>query len=118
MRAALVVFLVGCTWSRSRVVVGLAAADSALFACDATQTYAASNGGMWDGAVREGDPIQGARPSGARMYELMAIDIGIAVAITASPLPDWAKAGALGVIGANVTHTVVRNNRFAASCGL
>jgi hypothetical protein len=73
---------------------------------------------MWDGEVRERDPVQGTRPSGARMYELMVIDIGIAAMITASPLPDWAKAGALGVIGANVTRTVVRNNQFAASCGL
>ena len=118
MRLALALALVGCTWSHDRAVVGLAAADSVLFACDATQTYVASNGGMWDGSVREGDPVQGSRPSGARMYELMVANIAVAAAITAAPLPDWAKATVLGVIGANVTHTVVRNRQYTSTCGL
>ncbi len=119
MRAALLVVLcVGCSWSHRPAVYGLAAVDTLLFACDATQTYTASNGGAWDGAVHEADPVQGMAPSGARMYGLMAINIGVAVAVTALPIPDWAKASALGVIGANVTRGVVRNNRYATRCGL
>ncbi|MEO8548536.1 MAG: hypothetical protein ABI678_01115 [Kofleriaceae bacterium] len=114
----LFVLCVGCAWSHDARIYGLATADAALFACDATQTYAASNGGAWTSELREGDPIQGARPGGARMYGLMAVNIGVAVAITAVDLPDWVKAGALGVIGANVARTVIRNARYAAGCGL
>ncbi len=117
MRALILVALIGCTWSHHPAVYGLAAVDSMLFACDATQTYAASNGGAWDGDVHEADPVQGMTPSGARMYALMAINMGAALAITALPIPDWAKAGALGVIGANVTRGVIRNTRFASGCG-
>lgn len=118
MRWLVVLWLSGCAWSHDARIYGLAAADSVLFACDATQTYAASHGGAWDTAVREADPIQGERPSGGRMYGLMAANIGVAVAITALDVPDWVKAGVLGVIGANVAHTVVRNTRYTTGCGL
>ena len=118
MRAALALMISACTFSHSKAVVSLAAVDAMLFACDATQTYAASDGGMWTGRVRELDPVQGTHPTGARMYGLMAVNTAFAIAITAAPLPDWVKAGALGVIGANVAHTVVNNNQFAQGCGL
>ncbi|CAN5177422.1 hypothetical protein BH11MYX1_BH11MYX1_04350 [soil metagenome] len=119
MRAALAVLCcLGCSWSHHPAVYGLATVDTLLFACDATQTYTASNGGAWDGGVHEGDPVQGRAPSGARMYGLMAINIGVAVAVTALPIPDWAKASALGMIGANVTRGVLRNSRYATGCGL
>lgn len=114
----LLLLCVGCAWSHDARIYGLAAVDSALFACDATQTYVASHGGAWDTAVREADPIQGERPSGARMYGLMAANIGVAIAVTAVDVPDWVKAGVLGAIGANVARTVIRNTRYTTGCGL
>lgn len=110
--------LVGCSWSHQKKVYGLAGADAALFACDATQTYVASGGGAWKGMVREADPLLGSAPSPLTMYGVMALNIGVAVAITAAPLPDWAKMTALAVVGARVTRTVVSNHEYGGTCGI
>ncbi|MFT3694994.1 MAG: hypothetical protein QM831_17790 [Kofleriaceae bacterium] len=120
MRALVLVlvFSAACSWSHQKRVYGLAGVDAALFACDATQTYAASNGGAWNGMARETNPILGTAPSPTAMYGMMAFNVGLAVAITASPIPDWAKMTALALVGARVTHTVVSNYEYGGTCGI
>ena len=112
----LAILLGGCT--ANRAMVALNVTDAALFACDATQTYTASHGGMWSGGLREGDPVQGSAPSGERIYGLMAANIIINAAITALPVPKWMRIGALGGIGIHVANTVNNNREYVSHCGL
>lgn len=112
----LALILTGCTANRAIGV--LTVADTALFACDATQTYTASNGGSWNNGLTEGDAVQGNAPSGGRMYGLMALNVGVAAAIAVAPIPKWIRITALTVIGLHVANTVNNNRRYVGGCGL
>jgi hypothetical protein len=109
--------LTGCA-SGPRVIGLLAAADVALFACDATQTYAASDGGKWHNGLHEADPLQGPAPSTERIYVLMTLNAAVAIAIAVSPIPLWARAATLSIIGLRVAVGVHSNQRYVSGCGL
>lgn len=100
------------------VTLSMAAGDTALFGCDAQQTYAASNGGTWDKGTAEADPVQGSHPSGTRIYGLMVVNVMVASAVAVSPLPKWIKVATLGIIGLHVANTVHNNLQFVKGCGL
>lgn len=115
MRAVLLaLLLVGCT--ANRAIGALMLADTALFACDAHQTDVASNGGAWGNGLAEADPVQGSAPSSDRIYELMALNIGVAAAIAVAPIPKWVRITALTLIGLHITNTVNNNRRYVGSC--
>lgn len=123
-----ILLLVGCSpaglrYHRTYQKI-LAATVAAMTICDVRQTMNVSNGGRWDGVMRETNPLLGERPSAARLMGTAAGSLALLAAFVYIPdeyLPEEIKSilltNVLVVEGSTVYYNAREVDRGVTWCG-
>lgn len=93
-------------------------------ACDLGETLNVSNGGRWDGEMREQNPLLGSHPSRERLTVSAVAAVAAVAAFTYVPddvIPEWIKSTLLTYVAVYETYNVYVNarlvNRDVTWCG-